>query len=213
MNVFRTVVIISFFATSAIAQPPGDRDEDSIRERLGLRVGYVGTSSALDDVFGSGLNLNLHWVQGIREPFFIDFTLGAFYLGETDRSDITFDIFQQSFDNVSMRVLRFTVAPMIELSLSDRTSAYVTMGGGLYVISLLLDESFFQFDLTDNHVGLNLGAGLTRRITTNWFLDLHAEAHKFWTSEEVDDLFFRYSQGDQDPLFFEFTAGVLLRLF
>jgi opacity protein-like surface antigen len=214
MNAFRVALIISLIATSAFAQQPGDPDTDDSRERIGLRAGYVGTSSTLDDVFGSGLNLDLHWVQGIAEPVFLDFTLGAFYLGETDRDDITFDIFQpQTFHNVSMRVLRFTVAPLIELSLSERTAAYVSIGGGLYVISLLLDQSFFQFDLTDNHVGINVGAGVTRRITTNWFIDLHAEAHKFWTSTDNNDLFFRYSEGDQDPVFFEVTAGFLLRLF
>jgi opacity protein-like surface antigen len=187
---------------------------DSGYERVSCRLDHITYSNVGIRTTTGGLSLDLHWVQGIAEPVFLDFTVGAFYLGETDRDDITFDIFQpQTFHNVSMRVLRFTVAPLIELSLSERTAAYVSIGGGLYVISLLLDQSFFQFDLTDNHVGINVGAGVTRRITTNWFIDLHAEAHKFWTSTDNNDLFFRYSEGDQDPVFFEVTAGFLLRLF
>jgi opacity protein-like surface antigen len=209
-------VIISLLAANAIAQPdtpPEKQKPERERERLGLRAGYAGTSSNLRNTFGSGVNLGLHWIQHVKYPLFINATLGAFYMGKTDREDITFNFFKQSFDSASMRLIRFTAAPYFEFPIRDRTTAYVSAGGGYYIVSLLLDDAFQEFDNTDSHFGVNFAAGLTRRITQNWFIEFHTEAHKLWTSNDPDDLFFVYSEGDQDPWFFDITVGVQLRLF
>lgn len=217
MRTIFAAVIISLLAVNAIAQPPRPGSEREVpereRERLGVRAGYTGTTSGLDDTFGGGFNLALHWIQYVRYPLFADFTLGAFYMGKTGRQDITFDIFQQNFDNTSMRIIRLTAAPMIEMPVNERTTAYASFGGGLYVVSVLLDEAFLEFDATDNHLGISIAAGVDHRFTQNWSFDFHAEFHKIWTSDHSDDLFYRYSEGDQDPLFYQIAAGVSLRLF
>jgi opacity protein-like surface antigen len=214
MRVLVVAAIISLSAVSAIAQSaPEPKKPENERERLGLRAGFVGTPSDLSNTFGNGFNLALHWIQHIKHPLFLDVTLGAFYMGRTDRDDITQNFFNQSFDGTSLRIIRFTIAPLFEFNVNEKTAAYLSVGGGVYIVSLLLDEAFYEFDSTDNHMGVNVGTGVTYRITTNWFLDFHAEMHKFWTSTASDDIFLVYSEGDQDPLFFQVTAGLLLRLF
>ncbi|MFQ5512248.1 MAG: outer membrane beta-barrel protein [Candidatus Krumholzibacteriia bacterium] len=208
-----TAVIISLFAANAIAQPQQDPERDS-NERLGVRIGYLATTSDLENSFGDGVDLALHWVQKIRNPFAIDFTLGVFLLGDTGRDDITRSfIFPPPTGDISMRVLTFTAAPVLAFPVNDRTDFYVSAGVGLYTISLLLESGLFQGETSDNHLGVNGGSGLTRRISTNWYLDLNLQLHKFWTSTNSDDLFFVYSEGDQDPLFYNVTVGFLLRLF
>jgi opacity protein-like surface antigen len=106
---------------------------------------------------------------------------------------------------------------MLEFSIGDRTDVYFSVGGGLYAISLLLDQSFQEFDLTDNHVGFNVNAGLTRNIFTNWFLEASLHVHKFRTADHLDrqnpDWVYLYSEGDRNPLFWTITAGVALRMF
>lgn len=211
MKTLLATVIITLLAANAIAQT--DAPKDPNRERLGIRTGYVGTSSDIDNSFGGGLNLALHYIQRIKKPFAIDFTLGAFYLGSSSRVDITRLLFGPGVDDASMRIITFTVMPMIEFPLNDRTHFFVGAGGGLYTLSVLLDSGFFQGDVTDNHVGVNGGAGLVHRITTNWFLDATVQVHKFYTGKKLDDLFFRYSEGDEDPLFFDISVGAMLRLF
>lgn len=218
MKTLFAAVIISLLTANAIAQPAGgppeQREKPEIeRERLGLQLGYVGTTSDLDNNFGGGLSLTLHWIQHVRYPLFADFALGAFYLGKTDRQDITLAYLQQNFDGTSMRIIRFTLSPLVELPVNDRTMSYVSAGGGIYIISLLLDEAFQEFNKTNNHFGLNLGAGATYQISQNWFIEFHGEVHKLWTSSSSDDIFYTYSEGDKNPLFYHAALGVLLRLF
>ncbi|MDH3216202.1 MAG: hypothetical protein OEN01_07915, partial [Candidatus Krumholzibacteria bacterium] len=174
---------------------------------------YAATTSGLDNVFGGGINLSLHYIQRITHPFAADFTLGAFYLGSTSRDDITTLRFGPtlSFDNVAMRVLRFTAAPMIEFEFDERTDFFISAGGGLYILSLLIDDAFREADVNTTHFGLNVGGGAIRQLSKNWFVDVSLQVHKFWTSD--GDLFFDYSEGDGDPLFYQVSVGAMLRLF
>jgi opacity protein-like surface antigen len=216
---FRSLVlamIIAFAASNAIAQAADETQPDSKKERLGLRSGYAWTRNNISDNFGGALNLSLHFIQRIKKPLSVDVTLGAMYLGSTT-SDITIEFFGIPFDNVSMRVLILTASPMLEFSLDDRTDFFVSAGGGLYAVSLLLDQTIQEFDLTNNHLGVTANAGFIRRITTNWFLDAGLYLHKFWTADSLDinspDWMYVYSEGDSDPLFWSVTVGVALQLF
>jgi opacity protein-like surface antigen len=209
-------LIIAFPASTSIAQSGDESKPEPHREKLGIRIGYSGTSNGISDSFGSGLDLCLHFTQRIKEPFSFDITLGAIYLGSTT-SDITGDFFGTSFDDVSMRILRLTIAPMVEYPVSDRMDFYLSLGGGLYAVSLLLDQSFQQFDMTNSNFGVNVNAGLMRRLSTNWFVDLNIHLHKFWTEDTLDpnnpDWIYLYSNGDSDPMFWGITAGIALNLF
>jgi opacity protein-like surface antigen len=210
-------LLILLVSTNALAQSDLESDKDPEKERLGLRVGYAETTSNLSKNFGSGLDLALHFIQRVKKPLEIDITLGAIYMGSTGNGDITRAIFGTDFDNVTMRIITVTVAPMLEIPVGARTNLYLSGGIGLYTVSLLLDQDFHEFDLSDNHFGVNAGAGLMRGIFTNWFLDLNFQAHYFWTTNEFDvfspDWFYLYSEGDSNPLFWAVTGGVALKLF
>ena len=202
-------VILAFLASNAIAQTEGDSGKEK-KERLGIRAGYVSSPSDIKNTFGSGMDLQLHLLYQLRKPLFIDFGVGAFYMGSTDRDDITFSVFNQSFDKTTMRVITVTVVPTIEVGLTSRTNFFVQGRVGLYRISLLLDRTVFEFDVADNHFGVNIGTGFVYRLTENWSADLGLQVHKFWTS---DDLFFQYSEGDKNPLFYSVNLGLMLYLF
>jgi opacity protein-like surface antigen len=208
--------IIALTASGAIAQSPDEPDADPYRERLGLRAGFAWTANDLEENFGGGLDLSLHFIQRIRKPFSVDVSLGAIYLGSTD-SDITRDFFGTEFDDVSMRILFVTAAPMVEIPLGERTDFFLSAGAGMYVVSLILDQTLSEIDLSNTNFGINLNAGLSRRISTNWFLDAGVYMHKFWTEDSLDaaspDWVYLYSEGDPSPLFWCVTAGVALRLF
>ena len=205
-------VILALLATNVIAQTESGSD-DPKKERLGLRIGYVGSNSGINNTFGDGLALQGHFLYELRKPLFIDFTLGAFYLGSTDRDDITRSIFNATYDKTAMRVLNFTIAPTVEVGLSSRLNFFVSAGGGLYIVSLLLDEAVFEFDIADNHFGVNASTGIVYKLSENWSADLGLQLHKLWTSDSSDDLFFRYSESDTNPLFYAVSLGLMLYLF
>jgi opacity protein-like surface antigen len=210
--------IIAFAATNVIAQPPPEEEKDPDKERLGLRFGYSETDGGINESLGSGVNLALHWITRLKKPLYFDITFGAIYLGETHRTDITQMVFGTGFDKVRMRIMTVTAAPMLEIPIGGRTNIYATGGIGFYVVSLILDQDFSQFDDSNNHFGVNAGVGLMRRIFTNWSLDINFHLHKFWTSENDHrtrdaDWIYIYSEGDTDPVFWSVTGGVALRLF
>jgi len=206
----------------AFAQPDSQA-EDPFKERLGARMGYIRAENDLSDAFGAGFDLSIHFIQRIKKPLGIDVTVGAIYLGSTDR-EVTItranggvDFSTLWFDKVRMRILRFTAAPIVEFAAGERTSCYLSAGGGLYTATLLLDQTIYQYDFSNNHFGVNAGAGIMRRIFTNWFLDLNLQLHKFWTPDQSSSLdvdwIYEFSDGDSDPWFWSVTAGAALRLF
>ena len=215
---YSTLVLLVFLIpTIAFAQSETESEKDPTKDRIGLRAGYSATTSNLEKNFGSGMNLALHFIQRIKKPLFIDFTLGAIYMGSTNNSDITRLIFGTDFDSVTMRIINITLAPMVEIPVGSRTDLYLSAGGGIYTVSLLLDQDFSEFDLSNTNWGVNAGAGVMRRISTNWFLDLNFQTHYFWTEDKFEpaspDWFFVYSEGDSNPLFWSVSGGVALRLF
>ncbi|MEJ2719969.1 MAG: hypothetical protein P8181_02345, partial [bacterium] len=117
-------LLVLFMSTGAIAQPKSDSENDPLKERLGLRIGYSGTTSNLEKNFGSGLDLALHFIQRIKNPLSVDITLGAIYMGSTANDDLTRSLFGTQFDSVSMRIITVTVAPMFEIPVGARTNFY-----------------------------------------------------------------------------------------
>ena len=216
-------VMIAACAVNAIAQevpppetPALEQEEDDPNkwgERLGLRFGYVGTTSGISETFGGGLNVSLHWVQSIREPFGLNFALGAFAMGSTDREDITLSYFGLNLDDVSMRIVHFSLGPMAEIPISERLRFQTAARAGLYTVTLFVTQGLNQGDPSDNHLGVNFTGGLVYRMSRNWFLDIDLQLHKIFTSEDADDLFYVYSEGDTNPLFYNVNIGLMLRLF
>jgi opacity protein-like surface antigen len=201
-------VIIAFIvllanAQSALCQKPRDH------EVIGVRIGYARTPSRLDDNFGSGTALALHFTEKFHPFLGVDFSFGSLNMGETWRDDITQKIFASQHD-AFMNVIFITAAPVVEAQVGKNTSLYLSGGIGLYSITLILDSGFFSASNSKYHPGLNAGGGAYYKLTTNWKLELNLNLHKIWTSTQSDDWFYVYSEGDRNPYFYQITIGAAL---
>lgn len=215
--------IIAALASNAIAQTqsprPDDDKKDPYRERLGLRAGYVTTPSGLDDMFGAGLNLAVHYIHRFKSPFAVDVTFGTFHLGDVKDRVRAEEILGARFDDVTLRIITMTINPMLELKMSEKSYGFFSAGIGLYTVSLLLDANIREFEGTNSHFGINIGAGAIHQFSTNWFADLNVQAHRLWTSTggdvflNGDDIFFHFSNGDKNPWFYNVTVGLMVRVF
>lgn len=201
-------VSIAFLVITSTAQNARSGDENT-RETVGVRLGYAETTSRLDDSFGAGFIAALHFVEKFNSLAGIDFNFGSFYMGRTSRKDITFDRFMTN-DEMRMNIIYMTAAPTLELKMHRDYYWYGSAGLGLYAVTLVRELGYFWGSNTQYHLGVTGGFGFYRVLTDNWNLDLGFAAHRFWTDNAFDDWVAVYSEGDQDPFFFQITVGVSL---
>jgi hypothetical protein len=211
MRRFCRLLIIAFFVlASAAANAPAQTQ--SGREKLGLRIGYVGTSGNIGRNFGNGSSITVHFTERIKPPLFIDISIGALYLGKANVDSIqgySVPGYSSSvyIGDANMRVLYLTIAPTLEFSVTNSSIFYVSGALGLYSINVLLDRVFYGFDTSQEHFGANGTAGLYYAISDNWKLNFNFSTHFIWTSEKNSDMFYFYSEGESDPRFYEFSVG------
>jgi hypothetical protein len=182
------------------------------REKLGVRIGYLYTNSDIKNEFGNGSLIALHFSERIKSPLFVDFTLGALYLGESHTDNITQSLFGPGVANANMRLLYLSVGPLLEFPILNEKTFYLFGGLGLYSVSIYLEMGFFGSEIADQHFGVNSGTGLYWPLSDNWKLDINFTAHHVWTAEETSDIFYLYSKGASDPTFYQFSVGFCVNL-
>jgi hypothetical protein len=200
--------IISFLLIIGTAQNCLS-DEEKNRETIGVRLGYAETTNRLDDAFGAGFIAALHFTEKFNPSAGVDFSFGSFYMGRTSRRDITFDRFRTG-DEMRMNIVFMTAAPTLELKMHRDYFFYGSAGLGIYAVTLVRELGYLWGSNTQYHLGVTGGAGFYRVLTENWNLDLNLAVHQLWTDNEFDDWVAVYSEGDQDPFFYQITIGITI---
>ncbi|MFH1755123.1 MAG: hypothetical protein ABIA59_05415 [Candidatus Latescibacterota bacterium] len=195
------VLLLAVDSATVLSQPK------SGREKLGLRIGYVESRDNIDKIFGDGSSVTLHFTERIKVPLFIEISLGALYLGKANVDSVQALLSSAYIGDANMRLLYLSASPILEIPVMESSTFYISGGFGLYSISVLLDRVFYGFDTSQQHLGALGSAGVYYTISDNWKLNSHFSAHYVWTTEEATDMFFFYSEGDSDPLFYEFSVG------
>ncbi|NIM19211.1 MAG: outer membrane beta-barrel protein [Candidatus Latescibacteria bacterium] len=198
--------IVATFSIAAIVPQAGSQPKSG-REKLGIRIGFVEPESDIENAFGDGSGLALHFTERIKPPLFIEIALAAIYLGESKTDEITELLFGPGVSDANMRIINITLGPTIEIPLGERRIFYISSGIGLYSISVLLEMGLFGSDISQEHFGAQVGAGIYWPLTDNWKLDVNFTAHHIRTAEETSDIFYLYSAGDSDPNFYQFSIG------
>ena len=146
------------------------------------------------------------------------------YLGKSASDNITQYLFGPGVSDANMRILTLTLAPTLELPIYDKGILYLSTGAGLYSISVLLEAGLFITDTSNEHFGVNLGAGYYLPVSDKWMLDFNFTLHHIWTPEidktlatwspiyDLRDLFWLYSYGDSDPNFYQISIGAAVSL-
>ncbi len=223
MNRLTAFLFLALVALSVCPRPAA-AEEKSGREKLGLRLGYVHSASDIKIQFGHGSVVQLHFTEKIKPPLFVTISLGALYLGKSASDNITQFLFGPGVSGANMRILTMTLGPTLELPINDKGIVYLSGGAGLYSISVLLEMGIFASDTSNEHFGVNLGAGYYYPIGDNWMLDFNFTFHHIWTPEidkdlstwspitDPRDLFWLYSYGDSDPNFYQISIGAAINL-
>jgi hypothetical protein len=199
-------VLTLFPHTSRSQLPP-------VQERLGFRTGYMHTFGQLQDTFGGGGHMTLHFTERVVSSFYVDFRIAALYLGDAKRPEIAERVTGTQGINSEMRILFLTVGPNLTFPLAEYWNAYASAGAGIYSVSILFDSGIQAYDYSDQHVGVNAGGGVLWRFTDTWNIDMNFTVHHFWTDDDRTDLYYIFTdEGDSDPYLLQFSTGVCIDL-
>lgn len=176
-------------------------------ERLGLRSGYVSTSDGLYSAYGDGWELSLYFTEHLTGPLRLDILLGAIYFGQA-HDPSTYDYITLIPGAVpSLRSFYFSAGPLLDFDLSHGFTGYVTTGFGVYSASVQFDINT-NLDASQQHLGINGGVGLARRLTSAVSLEAAGTVHYFGIKNGPTDIYWLFTNHAKDPLLVSVTLGV-----
>lgn len=212
MSLRKRLLLATAFTTIALPRVAAAVDEAAGQERVGVRAGYVETYDGLHAAYGTGWDMALFFNEKLYQKILLDIRLGAVYLGDALNPDLD-DALTLSPGIVSeMRFLYFSAGPLMGFSLGGSGSLYASLGVGIYSVSMTFDSGVSAFDYSDQHIGFNGGLGYSRRVSTNWSFEVNSTVHYFGVDENINDLYWLFTDGADAPLLVSVAVGLAVDL-
>lgn len=208
------IALVAATVCACLLFPASSRafDELAGKERIGVRSGGIITMDGLNEAYGNGWDLTLFFTERITRHLLLDVRLGALYLGDLKFEHLDDELLHQTGVQGSMRILYISVGPMVGRSMGGPYSMHLAAGAGIYSVSMVFTEVLTPFDLSDQKFGFNGGLGFARRIAGNWSLEADGTAHYFMIEDNMNDLYFAFTDGADAPLIFDVTLGLTIDL-
>jgi hypothetical protein len=111
-----------------------------------------------------------------------------------------------------MRLLYITGGVMVGKPLGGAYAMYGSLGAGVYSVSMVFDTGISAFNTSDQNLGFNGGLGLSCRIGEKWCIEGNGTAHYFLVDDQIEDVYFAFTDGDERPLIVEISLGLTLDL-
>jgi hypothetical protein len=202
-------VLAASLLFACIALPGGARAESG--GRLGVRSGYVLTADGLHGEYGDGWDLVLYFTEHLSGPLLLDIHLGAIYLGDPLNPSPPSEIILVPGSIWNMRSFYFSAGPMLTFGLGGGFSGYTSVGLGVYSVSLQFDQNT-AYDNSQQHLGMNAGLGLSRRLTTSLSLEANGGVHYFGVKHGPSDLYWLFTHHADNPLLITIALGLTVDL-
>jgi hypothetical protein len=187
-------------------------DENVGKDRIGVRTGAIITSDGFNDAYGNGWDLTILYNHRVTHHFLLDFRLGALYPGDLLLEELDDELMHQTGIQGSMRLYYLSAGVMVGRSIAGGYSMDLAAGAGIYSVSMVFTNSISPYDFSQQKFGVNGGLGLARRISTNWSLEANGTVHYFMIEENIDDIYFAFTDGADAPLLLDITLGVVIDL-
>ena len=209
MNRRLTISLVLSSLLTLIAAPPGARCQGiKGREILGLRVGGVLSAGTLNDKFGDGSEIEIHFIEGLNPWFGIDISLSSHNLG--DSKDRNMNIQYTGQDRpVKLQVFSVTAAAIAVKRIGKRFSPTLEGGLGLYTLNGVIQAGIYEGSVTDNQFGFYGGAGLLYRISKSLFINANAKYHYIFSGDSWRSTVYFYTGEDRTTLY-QIAVGIAI---
>ena len=209
---FAALAVVSMMAVGAADAQLADTQtpQGPPQERLGGRAAFTGTVGDLNRHFGHGYDLTFYFTERLSGTFYLDIQIGATYFGDLLIPELDDSLTRVTGIESEMRLVYLTLGPQYTAAISETHTLYFSLGLGIYTVSMLFDTGVQAFGESDQHFGVNAGAGMYWRITDNWNIDVNATLQTLWADE--DDLYPIFTGGDRNPLLLVVGFGLAMNL-
>jgi len=202
-----TVLLILFLISNASYASEGING----KKLVGFRVGTVFNSNKLDNAFGRGSELELHFVEGLGTWYGVDISLSSHNFGDSKMPDKDIQYSNQG-EILELQIYSLSAAIFTYYKLSDKISATAGSGVGLYAITLIRPIGIIEQRLTDYQPGVYGSLGLLYRLTQGGvFMNFEAKYH-YISSGGKNNIYhpLLFYTGEEKTGFFQICAGITL---
>ncbi len=178
------------------------------REMLGLRVGGVLSSGTVNDKFGDGSEIEIHFMDGLNPWFGIDIALSSHNLGESKDRDMNIEY--TGMDRpVKLQIFSVTASAVALKRIGDRLAPTIEAGFGLYTLNGVIQAGIYEGSITDNQFGFYGGAGVLYRVTRSLFLNANAKYHYIFSGDDWRSTVYFYT-GEKRVTLYQIAVGVAI---
>lgn len=199
---------ISAVLAFASALSPACAESIDGKEIFGVRVGGVFSTMELDDAFGRGSELEIHFVEGIGSWYGIGIALSGHDFGKSRDRQADID-FTGTTRPVDLLIYSITGAFYAQTGLGGRLTGTLEAGGGLYTTTASVPAGvFLEGRITKNQPGIYTGAGLSYRITDGGLaIGMICKFHYVFSGDHYKQAIYFYT-GEERAHFFQLAVGV-----
>ncbi|MCK4539245.1 MAG: hypothetical protein KAV42_10660 [Candidatus Krumholzibacteria bacterium] len=178
------------------------------REVLGLRLGGVASPGAVEDCFGRGSELELHFIEGLGSWYGVDIALSMHNFGRSLSREKNID-FTGSDRTVEAEIYSLTFGLVGIRSVTDRISLGMEGGMGLYPITAIIPEGIWEGRVTRNQFGFYTGANIYYSLNRRGLsLDIGAKYHYVFSGDDPWQVLYAYT-GEDRLRFIQMTVGIV----
>ena len=209
MNIYTRIglhLTAAFFVLSATV-PAGGADIRG-RELFGIRIGGVIGSSMLDNSFGKGTEIELHFIEGLGSWYGVAVAVSSHNFGDSKNRERNIE-FTGLDRAVEMQIYSGTVAFFTVGSLGRNLSVTGEAGFGLYSITAIIEAGIYEGHLTDNQFGMYTGVGFLYQLTQRLSLNASGKLHYILSGDDDRHAMYFYT-GEERTRIYQITVGVTI---
>ncbi len=179
------------------------------REILGIRLGSVIGSTELDEAFGKGSELELHFIEGIGSWYGVGVSVSAHYFGSSKSVDKNIEFLGTDRD-LKLHIYSLTAALVTMNRLAGDFSISAEAGGGLYTINGIVPAGLYEGSITRNRLGIYGGAGLYYNLNRYGLsLNISGKFHHIFSGDGWNNVIYSYTGLERADMI-QLTVGVIL---
>ena len=207
MKLSRILVALAIAAVLAAWGLPLEAQSLKGREVLGLRVGGLVTSGPLNREFGGGSEIELHFIHGIADWLGVDVALSSHNFGESKDEAKNLEFF--NLTNVNLQIFSVTVGMIGMAKVHGRVTSTFEAGPGIYSVSAIIPQGFYDVQKSDNRLGLYCGTGVLVKVANSFWLNANVKYHAVFVGTGRDDTIHFYT-GESTARFLQISVGIMI---